>query len=198
LPIQTDSLYKKKPDGVFTFVRSRGFIGMSQDQLRFPVAFEKLMQQHEREILRYLLRVLGDREDAADLFQETWLRAYRAYSRLHAQADSRSWLYAIAVNLCRNRARSGARRRRVIVPETHADVSNGRALPGAPRAENDGYLMLHMRELIAGLPQKQREAFCLRYFAGLDYGAIAAVLHCSQTSARANVSHAARKLKAMW
>ena len=139
------------------------------------------MQQHEREILRYLLRVLGDREDAADLFQETWLRAYRAYPRLHAQADSRSWLYAIAVNLCRNR-----------------DASNGRALPGAAGAENDGYLMLHMRELIAGLPQKQREAFCLRYFAGLDYDAIAAVLHCSQTIARANVSHAARKLKAMW
>lgn len=172
---------------------------MSQDQLRLPVAFEKLMRQHEREILRYLLRVLGNRDDAADLFQETWLRAYRAYPRLHAQVDSRSWLYAIAVNLCRNRARAGARRRRVIVSAIQADVSADQALlPCGFAAENDGYVALHMRELIAGLPQKQREAFCLRYFAGLDYGAIAAVLNCSQTSARANVSQAARKLKAMW
>ena len=89
-------------------------------------------------------------------------------------------------------------RRGLTVDLTKVIDDIGRPVPGAAGAENDGYLMLHMRELIAGLPQKQREAFCLRYFAGLDYGAIAAVLHCSQTSARANVSHAARKLKAMW
>ena len=43
------------------------------------------MQRHEREIMRYLLRVLDNGEDAADLFQETWLRAYRAYPRLEPE-----------------------------------------------------------------------------------------------------------------
>ncbi len=73
------------------------------------------MQRHEREILRYLLRLTGNGADAADLFQETWLRAYRAYPRLEPESEIRPWLYAIAVNLCRNRARDGARRARVIV-----------------------------------------------------------------------------------
>jgi RNA polymerase sigma-70 factor, ECF subfamily len=64
-----------------------------------------------------LLRVLGDREDAADMFQETWLRAYRAYPRLDSERGVHPWLYAIATNLCRNRARDSARRARVVVPD---------------------------------------------------------------------------------
>ena len=43
-----------------------------------PLPFEEIMRRHERELLRYLLRVTANREDALDLFQETWLRAYRA------------------------------------------------------------------------------------------------------------------------
>ena len=84
---------------------------MVHEKLPVPLPFEELIQRHEREIMRYLLRVSGDREDAADLFQETWLRAYRAYPRLHPESDVRPWLYAIATNLGRNHyARAETRR----------------------------------------------------------------------------------------
>ena len=59
--------------------------GMVHEKLPVPLPFEDVVQRHEREILRYLLRVSGDRDEAADLFQETWLRAYRAYPRLHPE-----------------------------------------------------------------------------------------------------------------
>ena len=59
----------------------------------------------EREIMRFLMRSTGDREDAMDLFQETWLRAYRAYPTLQSEDGLRPWIYRIASNLCRNRAR---------------------------------------------------------------------------------------------
>ena len=72
-----------------------------------PLPFDEIMRRHEHELLRYLLRVTANREDALDLFQETWLRAYRAYPRLRPESRVRPWLYAIAVNLCRNRARDG-------------------------------------------------------------------------------------------
>jgi len=157
------------------------------------------MQRHQREIMRYLLRVSGDREDAADLFQETWLRAYRAYPRLEPASEIRPWLYAIAVNLCRNRARDGARRRRVMVADDEKNPAVDR-IAGAHRSldENAGYAAIRMRELMSALPAKQREALYLRYFAGLDYGGIAAAMDCSQEGARANVSQAMRKLKSMW
>ena len=177
----------------------RGFKVMARAELQLPLPFERIMQQYEREIMRYLLHVSGDREEAADLFQETWLRAYRAYPRLEPASDVRPWLYAICVNLSRNRARDGARRARVIVADDEENPAAERI--GRVRRsldENDGYATVHMRELIAALPAKQREGLQLRYFAGLDYAAIAAAMGCSEQSARANVSQGMKKLKLMW
>jgi RNA polymerase sigma-70 factor (ECF subfamily) len=172
---------------------------MAHAKLQLPLPFEQIMRRYEREIMRYLLRASGDREDAADLFQETWLRAYRAYPRLEPNSEVRPWLYAIAVNLCRNRARDGARRTAVIVADDAANQAADRR-GNAHRAhnENDGYAAVRLRELMSALPAKQREALQLRYFAGLDFAEIAAALDCSQEGARANVSQAMRKLKSMW
>ena len=172
---------------------------MAPEKLPIPPPFEKIMQRHEREIMRYLLRVSSNGADAADLFQETWLRAYRAYPRLQPMRDVRPWLYAIAVNLCRNRARDGARRRRVIVasaeknPPAHGNFEGHREF-----SENAGYATVRLRELIASLPPKQRAALQLRCFAGLDFTQIAAAMDCSEQSARANLSQAMRKIKSMW
>jgi RNA polymerase sigma-70 factor (ECF subfamily) len=89
-------------------------ISMAHEKLPLPLPFEEVIQRHERDIMRYLIRVSGDLDDAADLFQETWLRAYRAYPRLQPESNVRPWLYAIAPNLCRKRACDCTRRLRVI------------------------------------------------------------------------------------
>lgn len=157
------------------------------------------MRRHEGELLRYLLRASGNRADAADLFQETWLRAYCAYPRLDPDSNVRPWLYTIALNLCRNQARDGARRAAVIIADEEANPAAER-IGNTPRAqvENDGYAAVRMREIISALPARQREALQLRYFAGLNYSEIAEVMKCSQQTARANVSQAQRKLKSLW
>ena len=171
---------------------------MALENSGLPPPFEELMQRHEREIMRYLLRVTGHREDAADLFQETFIRAYRAYPRINPDGDLRPWLFTIATNLCRNRARDSARRSRVIVQSS--DDSPPDALGKSHRSphEDAGYAAVRMRELVSGLPAKQRQSLHLRYFAGLEYAEIAAAMGCSEESARANVSQAMRKLKATW
>lgn len=164
-----------------------------------PLPFEELMRRHEREIMRYVLRVTGNREDAADLSQETWLRAYRAYPRVDSESDLRPWLYAIATNLCRNRVRDGARRARLIVPDS--DESPAAEILGKANRSNDGndgYAALHVREMLGQLPAKQRQAVYLRYFAGLEYKEIATTMNCSEESARANVWQAMKKLKIAW
>jgi RNA polymerase sigma-70 factor, ECF subfamily len=172
---------------------------MAREKLRLPIPFEQIMQRYEREIMRYLLRVSGNREDAADLFQDTWLRAYRAYPTLEPEREVRPWLYAIAVNLCRNRSRDGARRARVILAESKKNLAeNSSGKPRHALNENDGYAAVHLRDLLAALPARQREALHLRYFAGLDYAEMATAMDCSQQSARANVSHAMKKVKSMW
>src|SRR5262249_52441858 len=149
-----NSLSSKKREELFTFDWQWGFKKhMGRHRLQVPLSFEEIMRRHEREILRYLLRVSGDREDAADLFQETWLRAYRAYPRLDSEDDVRPWLYSIATNLCRNRARDSARRARVVVPDKQeSPAADGIGKDHRFDHENEGYAAVHLRELIAGLP----------------------------------------------
>jgi RNA polymerase sigma factor (sigma-70 family) len=166
-------------------------------QLKLPLPFEEIMQRHQREIMRYLLRLSSNPEDAADLFQETWFRAYRAYPRLEPEDNVRPWLYAIASNLWRNRARDSARRTRVLIPDEQ-QLPAAVAKDHRSDHENEGYAAVHLRELIAALPAKQQQALHLRYFAGLDYAEIANAIDCSEESARANVSQAMRKLKKRW
>ncbi len=172
---------------------------MAPARLRLPLPFEQILRRHEREIMGYLLRASGNRADAADLFQETWLRAYCAYPRLAPDSRVRPWLYTIAINLCRNQTRDGRRRAAVIVADDDARPAAERAgkLPRA-QAENDGYAAVRLRELISALPARQREALQLRCFAGLGYREIAEVMNCSPQTARAHVSQAQRKLKSLW
>src|SRR5271169_1701206 len=154
-----------------------------------PLPFEDAMRRHDREIMRFLVRMTRDREDALDLFQETFLRAYRAYPRLDSEAGLRPWLFKIAANLCRNRARDRARHARVIAPNADAEaldtVSPHYSNYGnhANHAAPDG--ALDMRRAIAGLPGKQGQAFVMRKIVGLEYAEIGAALGCSEESARA-------------
>lgn len=163
-------------------------------KLALPPPFEEAVSRHEREIMRFLLRMTHDREDALDLFQETWLRAYRAYPQLDSEAGLRPWLYRIASNLCRNRARDQARRARLISNGATADPASGEHVSAGAIA--DGHAAtLNLKRAIARLPHKQGQALMMRKFAGLEYDEIGAALDCSPESARANVYQALKKLE---
>jgi RNA polymerase sigma-70 factor, ECF subfamily len=162
--------------------------------LKLPPSFEEAVKTMEREIMRFLVRSTGDREDAMDLFQETWLRAYRAYPTLQSADGLRPWVFRIASNLCRNRARDRMRRGRIISNEPTDDAAldhhtqqhlNGGGPEGA----------LHLKTAITRLPGKQGQALMMRKFAGLEYAEIGAALNCSAESARASVYQALKKLR---
>jgi RNA polymerase sigma-70 factor (ECF subfamily) len=164
-------------------------------RLNLPPPFEEAVDRHEREIMRFLLRMTRDQHDAADLFQETWLRAYRAYPQLDSEKGLRPWLYRIAANLCRNRARDNLRRSRVIANGDDPLADDRRAASASHDSGNHD-TMLHLRRAIAALPNKQGQALIMRKFAGFEYEEIGAALDCSAESARASVYQALKKLKA--
>ena len=161
--------------------------------LKLPPPFEDAVKSMEREIMRFLVRSTGDREDAMDLFQETWLRAYRAYPTLQSEDGLRPWIFRIATNLCRNRARDRMRRGRVISSES----TDGAALerPTSNHLNGGPEGALHLKRSIARLPCKQGQALMMRKFAGLEYAEIATALNCSAESARASVYQALKKLR---
>ena len=163
--------------------------------LKLPPPFEDAVKTMEREIMRFLMRSTGDRDDAMDLFQETWLRAYRAYPTLQSEDGLRPWIFRIATNLCRNRARDRMRRGRVISHES-ADSESESLQARAQHHVNGGPEgALHLKRSIARLPGKQGQALMMRKFAGLEYAEIGTALNCSAESARACVYQALKKLR---
>jgi RNA polymerase sigma-70 factor (ECF subfamily) len=150
-------------------------------------AFETLLDRHQREIMGYIVRSLGDHDLAQDVFQETFLRAFRAYRRLPAEANHRAWLYKIASNACHD-----AHRQRVRSPLPLND-----SLPGAdPPGSDSRELARAVVEFIHSLPARQRQSVVLRKFQGLDYDEMATVMGCSPEAARANVYQGLRKVRA--
>jgi RNA polymerase sigma-70 factor (ECF subfamily) len=156
--------------------------------------FDDVVAAHHPEIYRYLRRLTSRANEADDLTQETFLRAYRAWSSLGPEANVRAWLFAIATNLARNHFRSEARRRRAYVA---AGERRDEAEPAGPEEEQ---MFRETRALldrvVAGLPVKQRLAFTLRKVHDLDYEAVAQSLDCSPESARAHVFQALKKIRA--
>lgn len=156
-------------------------------------AFETVVAAHHGEIFRYLLRVTSRSGDADDLSQETFLRAYRAWDGLSADANVRAWLFTIATNLAKNHFRSESRRRRAYagVSDTRTDVDP--ASPEEERRYRETRALLE--RVVDGLPLKQRLAFVLRKLHDLEYDAIGRSLACSPESARAHVFQALKKIR---
>lgn len=156
------------------------------------VDFEALVAAHSRELYVYLWRLLGDEAEAQDALQDTFLRAWKAYERLDGEANTRAWLYKIGGNwartLLKKRARGDGYSRDFV-----ARLVDGRPGPAEQVAERERLVELHAA--VMELPHRQREAILMRKYQELDYREIAAVLDCSEDSARANVYQGLKKLR---
>jgi RNA polymerase sigma-70 factor (ECF subfamily) len=147
--------------------------------------FGSLVDDYHPIVFRFLHRLcLGHRQDAEDLTQETFLRAYRAQGRSGAIENHRAWLCRIAYNLFLNGQR---RQRPVELPEE---------LPGRDNDRDNRELVDEVAQFVRTLPPKQRAALILRHVEGQEYAEVARVLGCSEDSARANVFQAVKKVRA--
>ena len=79
--------------------------------------FGEIIDLHQHSVYRYLVHCTGDGDDAQELFQDTFLRAYRAYTNLPTDANHRAWLFRIATNLVKNYIRGRQRYRKVFVAD---------------------------------------------------------------------------------
>ncbi|HEY45548.1 MAG TPA: RNA polymerase sigma factor [Anaerolineae bacterium] len=157
--------------------------------------FDTLVEAHSAEIFAYLWRMMGEKADAEDCLQETFLRAFRGYSHLVSGSNYRAWLYKIATNVARTHF---SRRKRAAIHKVKIDPSR---LQGgiSPVDELDRQEMLMVvLEAVEGLPYKQRAAFMMRKYQGLSYHTIATVLGGTEDAARANVYQALKKLRAQF
>ena len=151
------------------------------------------MEKHQNEIHAYLWRLLEDSQDAQDVLQETFLRAYRAYDQLNHGEKARPWLYRIATRsayTALQRRRSRAERSLPLLDE-HPD---GRPSPSEQMEHQD--LVGRVRSAVRSLPDRQRSALLLRKYQEMSYEEIGRALGCTPEAARAHVYQALRRLRA--
>jgi RNA polymerase sigma factor (sigma-70 family) len=139
--------------------------------------FERFYQEHREEVLAYLRRLLGQR--AEDAWQETFLRALRAYDRLEHGRHLRAWVFTIATRVAMDELRTKPR------PPLDAE----------PAIELRRDAFREIEHLTDDLPPTERAAVVLRYAYDLPYDDIAAALGSSEEAARAAASSGVRRLR---
>lgn len=161
-------------------------------------AFEQLIEHYQRRVITIAWRMLGNKEDALDAAQETFLRIYKYLRAYRPDQDFSAWLYRIVVNVCRDQAKRRKHHERFASFEVERDLGNLEALASeedveaaAIRAQEQAMIS----RALSTLSKKERAAIVLRDLEGLSSEEVARVLGSSQTTVRSQICSARAKIK---
>jgi len=168
-------------------------------------AFEILVNERSGEIYGLLYRLTESSEEARDLTQETFLRAFQSIGHFRGESDLRTWIYRIAINQARNRWRWWRRRRRDVTVSIDAPQPNGQvSLAETLRSENgtnpETDALAHEREralrkALSSLKRVYREAVVLRDIEGFAYEEIAVALDISVGTVKSRLARGRQELR---
>jgi RNA polymerase sigma-70 factor (ECF subfamily) len=161
-------------------------------------AFEWIVRQHEERVSGFCSRWLRCAEDAREVCQDVFVRAWQALPEFEGRARLSTWLYQIALNLCRDRAKARSTRQRdstTVLDDVAEPLACPKPCPGTS-AELRGDMEKLDRGL-AALPEKLRAALILVVMEGLNQKECAEVLNCSVRGVEGRV-HRARQMLLEW
>lgn len=156
-------------------------------------AFAELVERHHEACLRFARHLLGDRNDAEDAVQETFVRAYRGLTGYRERETFRAWLFQILINRCRTMGASRSRRHeRFVRDETAMEraVANGET--------NRWELGSRLEAAMDGLDALHREAFLLKVGEELDYAEMARLTGASIPALKMRVKRAREHVQQRW
>lgn len=168
-------------------------------------AFAELVRRYGDSLLGYLHRISANRDEAEDLFQETFRRVHENASSYSGKGKFRSWLYAIATNVARDGLRKAKRQGTMISLNQPKECSRGGcsetelAIAEERVADPHQELALaeqkaQVRNAINRLPERQRNTLILTYYQGLSYSDAAEALNCSLGTVKSQMYRAVRTL----
>ncbi len=166
--------------------------------------FEVLFARYEKGIFNHIYRMVGDFEDATDLTSQTFLHAFRSYDRFRGEAQVYTWLYRIAINLCKNHFRKRDREARIEMVSFDAPLfSDGdemereiEDISQSPERLMEGQeLQQLIQSAILGLPVDLRTVILLRDVQGLSYQEVALITGCSVEAVKSRIFRARGQLR---
>ena len=168
---------------------------MNRSRRGDTMKFKILVERYKKPAYYYALSMVGNTDDAYDLSQEAFIRAYKALDRYDNKRSFRNWFFAILSNLCKNALRSSAVRKKHLTSE--------KALVLAPASTDKNPEAQYIREetkkmvwdALATLDEEAREIIILKHFQDMSYADIAEVLRIPKGSVMSRLYYARRKLK---
>jgi RNA polymerase sigma-70 factor (ECF subfamily) len=155
-------------------------------------AFDAIVERHRRTVYQVCYRFVNNHEDASDLAQDAFVRAWKGLKNFKGQAALSTWLYRIAVNVCLNRVRAKAP---AADPIGEGEVFEDTRVESAQAALIREERAVAVRRAIASLPRKQQATLILRTYHELSHQEIAEILGSSVGAVQANFFHALANLK---
>lgn len=163
--------------------------------------FEKLVTAYEKNVYNIALRMVGDPDDAADMTQETFIKAYRALSSFRGDSKFSSWIYRIASNVCLDFLRSRSRHPQVSLSTVDEDDRATFELPDMRQNPEEQLMkklgMEAVRRGLEQLPEQQRQILVLRELGGLSYAELAQTLGLEEGTVKSRIFRARKRLCAL-
>lgn len=156
-------------------------------------AFEDLVRKYRNQVYALSHHFVRDREDAWDISQEVFVKAYRNLAGFRGEASFKSWLLRITANHCKDQLK---RRRLDVVPLDEAIGGDGDGAPAHPDKKVEmSELGRAIEAAVASLPAKHQMAFVLREYQGMSYEEMAKAMDCNLGTVMSRLHHARKKLQ---
>jgi len=167
-------------------------------------AFDVLVRQYDQAVLRLAMHLTGSEQDAQDIHQEAFLKAYRHIGSFRFECSFYTWIYRIVTNLCLDLLRRRKTRREdpsVIIDstgeehDTMVNVSDDRAMANPAREFDRKILAEKIQTALATLTPRERTVFELKHYQGLRLRTIGEMLNTTEETAKNTLFRATRKLR---
>jgi RNA polymerase sigma-70 factor (ECF subfamily) len=168
-------------------------------------AYDQIMQQYEKKVYSLCFRMAGNHDDAADLAQEAFLKAFRALPSFKGESAFATWLYRIVTNTCLDEKRRVSKRPFLVSLDKKLETEDGElalTLPGdSPdplKFTLDGELQREIQALLGKLPSDQRIVVVMRDIDGYSYEEMADTLQLSMGTLKSRLNRARSKLRELY
>jgi RNA polymerase sigma-70 factor (ECF subfamily) len=168
---------------------------VQQAQAGDAEAFAELAGRYERRIYSLALHYSHDRQDAEDLSQEAWLRAFRAINTFKGESGFYTWIRKITINCFLNHERAPFARLRSLLGQSDENSPHAPVQQNLEHSLHDRILLQKVMEALGQLTPRQRLIFVLKHQEGMTYEEIGKVVGCSTGTAKKAVARALVKLR---
>lgn len=167
-------------------------VAMMQDPSRKEQGLAALMELYQRPLYFHIRQMVEDHDDADDLLQNTFIKAWRFIDGFRAESSLKTWIWRIATNECLTLIEQRKRQARTDLRDIENNLGHSEQVSSPLKGED---IQKRLEAAIATLPDKQRQVFLLKYYDDMKYSEMAEMLGGTEGSLKASFHHAVKKIE---